>query len=342
MQQFEMKRVFGFLMLWFALCGSGAAQQSKPSIADIDRIRIAEAYRIVEKIQNQLWSEWDKAPFGMLFVTDDNEFLIRHPKPSDEFKSIGYDKLLKSEVFVRPRKFQKDFLATFPAFDRTPVIIVGKAENTTDKTSTRWVFVVIPEHFHQLQYSKPTYFDDVAALNLARGDTSGMWQINFPFPYKKQEVVDKFRKLTDRLTAAYDARKGNDSKAKFAEYLQSRKEFESMLNVDDYRYASFQFWQEGIARYTQYRMAEIAARKLKPSRAFRQLHDFTPFKSESDRLLKTTLREMSELDLSEWERTVFYPFGAVEGLLLDEINPKWRDKYFLNKFALDDNYPFIK
>ena len=152
--------------------------QTKPTIADIDRIRIAEVYRIGEKLQDKVWPEWSTAPFGILFVTDDNEFLIRHPKPNDEFTSIGYDKLLRSEVFVRPRKFSKSFLATFPAFDATPVIVVGKAENTTDKTSTRWVFVVLHEHFHQMQYSRPGYFTDVDALGLSGGDTSGMWQIN--------------------------------------------------------------------------------------------------------------------------------------------------------------------
>src|SRR5215468_570370 len=142
-----------------------------PSIPEIDRARIAEVYRIGEKLQDQLWPGWSSAPFSILFVTDDFEFLIRDPRPNDEFKSIGYDKLLKSEVFVRSRKFQKSFLATFPAFGREPVIVIGKAENTTDKTSTRWVFVALHEHFHQLQYSRPDYYTDVNRLGLAHGDT---------------------------------------------------------------------------------------------------------------------------------------------------------------------------
>jgi hypothetical protein len=316
-----------------------AVALSAPSIDEIDRIRIAEAFRIGEKVQNDLWKDWDKAPFSMLFITDEHEFLIRHPKPSDEFQTLGYDKLLKSEVFWRPRKFQKSFLATFPAFGRTPVIVIGKAENTASKTSTEWVFVVLHEHFHQLQYSKPTYFDDVNALGLARGDTSGMWQINYPFPYKTAEIAGKFRELTDQLLAAYSARRSKDARTKLNEYLTARKEFAAMLTPDDYRYASFQLWQEGIARYTQYRMTEIGAKKVKPSKQFRALKDYVSFKSESDRLLAATLNEMKTLDLAKWERTVFYPFGAVEGLVLDELNPKWRDHYFTDKFALEKFYP---
>lgn len=328
-------RVVGLLAL---MCMS-VYGQAKPSIPEIDRIRIAEAFRIGERLQNKLWTGWSNAPFSMLFITDDYEFLIRHPKPSDEFQTIGYDKLLKSEVFWRQRKFQKSFIATFPAFDQTPVIVVGKAENTDNKSSSRWVFVVLHEHFHQLQFSKSTYYDDIKALNLSRGDNSGMWAITFPFPYKEKKIVERFRRLSDQLVEAYNARRSSEAKSKLINYLASRKEFAEILSSDDYRYASFQLWQEGIARYTQYRMAEISARSLRPSKAFRELRDFTAFKIEADRLLKTTLDEMLTLDMASSERVVFYSFGAIEGLLLDEIDPKWRSKYFETKFALEKFYP---
>lgn len=309
-----------------------------PAIEQIDRTRIAEAYRIGEKLQDRLWAGWSTAPFGLLFITDDHEFLIRHPKPNAEFTSIGYDKLLKSEVFVRPRKFQKNFLATFPAFGPTPVIVIGKAENTTDKTSTRWVFVVLHEHFHQLQYSRPGYFADVTALDLHGGDQTGMWQINYPFPYKDERLVADFRKLSDLLLAAYGSKDGNEQRTAFSRYLMAREKFAAALKPVDYKYASFQLWQEGIARYTQYKMAELAARELKPSKGFRSLPDFTPFDQEAKRLKEMTLDEMRTLDLAKWQRVVFYPFGAVEGLMLDKLEPDWRAKYFEHKFALERFY----
>lgn len=310
-----------------------------PAIQQIDRVRIAEAYMIGEMLQDQLWDEWSTAPFGMLFVTDDHEFLIRHPKPNDEFESIGYDKLLKSEIFVRPRKFQKSFLATFPAFGPTPLIVVGKAENTTDKTSTRWVFVVLHEHFHQLQYSRPDYFASVNALDLSGGDTTGMWQINYPFPYKTESVEGEFRDLTRLLLQAYSAETPAERKATLEAYLSARRGFAASLKPGDYRYASFQLWQEGVARYTQYRMAELAGRNLQPSKAFKKLEDFVPFEKEADRLLAATLDEMRRMDLRTWERTVFYPLGAVEALMLDRVDPKWRSKYLSDKFALERFYP---
>lgn len=332
-----MKRSFIHIIFILTLSSNAYAA---PAIEEVDRIRIAEAYRIGEQLQDQIWDGWSKAPFGILFITDDYEFLIRHRKPNDDFTSIGYDKLLKSEVFVRPRKFQKNFLATFPAFGE-PLIVVGKAENTSDKTSTRWVFVLLHEHFHQLQYSQPDYYSSVDALDLAGGDTTGMWQINYPFPYKDEKVAADFRKLTDRLLAAYEARTKADRESTFKDYVAARESFRSSLKPNDYKYASFQLWQEGIARYTQFKMAKLAGKKLKPSKAFRELPDFVPFNMEADRLRASTLKEMSELDLTKWERTVFYPFGAVEGLMLDQVQPNWRSEYFKEKFALETLYPNI-
>ena len=330
-----MKKLIFLFAAFFYLCPIVSAA---PQIAEIDRVRIAEAYRVGEKVQDKLWMDWSKAPFGILFITDDNEFLIRHPKPNDEFTSIGYDKMLKSEVFVRPRKFQKNFLATFPAFSATPVIVVGKAENTSEKASTRWMFVVLHEHFHQLQYSQPTYFNDVNALDLSGGDTTGMWQINYPFPYKDAATGAKFRELSGLLLAVYEARNSRTFGEKLRTYLSARREFAASLKPADLRYFSFQLWQEGVARYTQYRIAELAAKRVKPSKRFAKLPDATSFATEADRLLKATLADLKAIDLADSQRVVFYPFGAVEALLLDEVDAKWRDKYFTDKFALEKLY----
>ena len=48
------------------------AQVSKPAIPEIDRIRLAEAFRIGETLGNKVWKDWDKAPFAVLLVTPEN------------------------------------------------------------------------------------------------------------------------------------------------------------------------------------------------------------------------------------------------------------------------------
>jgi hypothetical protein len=86
--------------------------QEKLFIPEIDRIRLAEAFTLSEAIGNSLWKDWDKAPFALLLVTPDYEFLIRHPAPSPDFIPLGFDSLLKSDVFYRKRTQQLNLLAT--------------------------------------------------------------------------------------------------------------------------------------------------------------------------------------------------------------------------------------
>src|SRR6185369_2579430 len=85
------------------LAATNALSQEKPALREIDRTRLAEAFRLSDKLGDELWSGWSKAPLAVLLVTPEKEFLIRHPQPSKDFTSPGYDTKLKSEVFYRDR-----------------------------------------------------------------------------------------------------------------------------------------------------------------------------------------------------------------------------------------------
>ena len=338
-------RIQNKLLLALALisCAQIVGAQQIPKIPDADRMRLAEAFRIGEALGNRMWKDWNKAPFAVLLVTPENEFLIRHPKPSKDFDLIGYDSLLKSNVYYRKRTQPINLLATFPAVGGVSTIVIGQAENTSKKTSTPWVITVLHEHFHQLQNSQPTYYAEVDALNLSRGDQTGMWMLNFAFPYKDAQVKEQFSALSKLLAETLPAKKKSDFAAKLKTYLQARRAFQQLLSPDDYRYFSFQVWQEGIARYTELRIADLAARKYKPGKDFRALKDYTSFQDVADSILKKQiLLTLPTLQLDKSERVVFYPFGAAEGLLLDRANPKWRRQYFREKFYLEKYFVAVK
>lgn len=309
--------------------------QDKPRVADIDRVRLAEAFRISETLGNQIWAGWNKAPFAVLLVTPEDEFLIRHPKPSADFALINYDPLLKSNVYYRKRTQPQNMLATFPVVGGIPTIVIGQAENTGKKTSTPWVVTMLHEHFHQLQYSQPTYYQEVDALGLSRGDQSGMWMLNYPFPYDWPEMKEHFSLLSRLLADALQPRNKSEFAAKLSAYRRQRDELEKTLSPDDYRYFSFQMWQEGIARYTEYRIAKLAAGRHRPGKAFRALKDYKPFAEVAEQIKTGILNELTTGQLEDYKRVIFYALGAGEGLLLDRINPRWRQRYFVEKFYLN-------
>ena len=122
------------------------------------------------------------------------------------------------------------------------------------------------------------------------------------------------------------------SAEKLSDYLKARDTLKQMLSPDDYRYFSFQLWKEGIARYTEYQVAQWAAAKYQPTREFQTLKDFTTFSAAADQQRDLIVHELSTLKLKNYKRVAFYPIGAAEGLLLDQSNPKWRSRYFAEKF----------
>ena len=334
----KVSNILGSLFLVLSAASFALAQDS-PRMSEVDRVRLAEAFRIGETMGDRLWPGWHKAPFAVLQVTSENEFLIRHPQPSADFKLVNYDSLLRSNIYYRKRTQPQNLLATFPLVGGVPTIVIGQAENTDKKSSTPWVVTVLHEHFHQLQYSQPGYYQAVATLDLARGDQSGMWMLNYPFPYDWMEMKEHFSLLRSLLVAALGAVDHPEFRSKLSAYLKQRTELSQTLSPDDYRYFSFQLWQEGIARYTEYRIASLAAAQYKPSKAFRALKDYRPLGEVAVEIRRGVENELHNGKLEADKRVMFYALGAGEGLLLDRAQPRWRGRYFAEPFYLDKYFP---
>jgi hypothetical protein len=310
-----------------------------PQLAPQDRVRLAELFRLGAELQDTVWEGWRQAPFAVLLVTPENEFLVRHPQPSEDFTLLGDDALLKSGVYYRKRTFSPDLLATFPAVGGISTIVVGPAEMTQAKTSTPWVLTLMHEHFHQWQDSQPGFYAEVNALGLARGDQSGMWMLNYPFPYEDAKVNERHAAMAAALVAAIETRGTPQFEERLRAYRKARAELKQALAPDDYKYLAFQLWKEGVARYTEYAVARAAAERFRPSAEFAALGDFTPFAQEAEAALQRVLRELRTLTLARNKRVCFYALGAGEALLLDEVNSAWKDRYLKEKFDLEEYFP---
>jgi hypothetical protein len=306
-----------------------AAQATPPATLDTnDRVRVREFYRLAAAIQDKVWPRWSATPAPLLLVTEDREFLTHHPHPPQRFERID------AEWYARPRQFPPSLLATFPAFGPPDVIVIGRAEKTDAKMSTPWVITLMHEHFHQFQDARPGLYDAVDALGLARGDQTGMWMLNYPFPYDRPELVKSFAELRDLLLRAFNEKDPQRFRALAADYTAARRAFFAQLAPDDAKYLSFQLWKEGVARYAQVRSAE-AAESYKPSREYQRLRDYESFATYAQHARSDTLAELKRVDLKQWKRVAVYSWGAAEGLLLDRTNPTWKDQYFENLFTLD-------
>lgn len=314
------------LLAVIALLGCGSTPAISQKVPPDDAIRIREFYKLAAAVQDKVWPNWSQVPAPLLVVTDQNEFLTHYPDTPKGFAKISGD------FCERPRQFGANLQATFPAFGPTPVIVIGEPANTASKTSTPWLITLMHEHFHQLQDSQPGYFEGVDRLGLSRGDNTGMWMLNYPFPY--QDVSQSFGHLRDLLVAALSETDPQKFAHAAQNYVTARKQFFAQLSPDDHRYLAFQLWQEGIARYTELKVAE-ASSQYRPSQEYAALQDYQTFDEYAAKAKLNCLDELRNADVSKKKREVVYSWGAAEGLLLDRIKPKWREKYFAHPFTLD-------
>ncbi len=111
------------------------------------------------------------------------------------------------------------------------------------------------------------------------------------------------------------------------------------LPPDAHRYLAFQLWQEGVARYVQYRTARVAAERFQPSPALAALPGYRPFSEVAAELYRQILEELAEPRLAENRRIAFYAVGAALAMVLDGHAPGWRDAYLKRKFALAEWLP---
>ena len=305
---------------------------SQSALSNTDRARLAEANSLVRAVAKRVWPGWERTPFALLLVADSAEYLVGHPRPTSEFTHPVYDSVIAMDVLSRPRVLAPTLLATFPAVGGLPTIVVGTAERT-GKSSAEWVLTLLHEHFHQWQYSLPDYYRRSEELDLAGGDSSGMWMLNYPFPYDSAPVQAASKDLAHALLRALDTTPRTRGPAIHA-VLRARAALANHLTAAEMRYLEFQLWQEGVARFIEYRAAELAFRSHRARRAYKSLPDYTSYADLSKRSRTALKRELDGLDLRKNRRISFDPLGAAYALLLESTQADWKQTYESRPFVL--------
>ena len=158
--------------------------------------------------------------------------------------------------------------------------------------------------------------------------------LNYAFPYDSADIGKAYSAMAHSLHDAITCNATDQPKyLKF--FLSTFERFRLLLPNEDFRYFAFQCWQEGVARYTELKVAESAGSGYSPGSAFQSLKDFKPFREVADSIRSTILGQLANPSLGEMKRVAFYSFGAGEALLLDKVHPGWKKQYLQDKFHLE-------
>ncbi|QNM82732.1 hypothetical protein H8M03_12195 [Sphingomonas sabuli] len=261
----------------------------------------------------KVWTGYGDAPFGFLLVGEKTESLLCRDQVPDGFVAAGADAATGCKRFTRPRSgMPNTLLAAMPLFGPPSVIVMGTPK-TTNRTEANWVRTILHEHFHQWQYALPGYFDRINALDLHDGDQTGMWILNYKFPYDDPAVNTAFNAASNKLADAVAARATPGFGAALADYLTARKALAAAAGERNWRYFELQLWQEGVARWTEIRLGKWYPRQ--------DVRDGTA------RLEAATLDALRKPDLPGKARESVYPYGAAEVMLLQACGEAWRSAY---------------
>jgi hypothetical protein len=281
--------------------------------ADAANIDLSTA--IVQRVGDSLWPSWSTTPFQIDLLTQDGPVLVNVDKP------------------FTPPNFPKDLEATL-VLQTGPIIVIGEPKFAQTDTPTRWSVTLLHEHFHQWQYSWAPYQDAVTSLNLAHGDKTAMWMLNYAFPYTDPRVDARYTQMATALADALQAMRTPGFSAAVQRYLQARAAFREILSPDDYKYFAFQCWQEGVARYTEIRVAQYAADAHAANPSFLSDAQAAALMQDSARTYASVVKRLRTQPLQDDKRVNFYAVGAGEALLLDQTAPGWQKKYLNRQMDL--------
>ena len=215
---------------------------------------------------------------------------------------------------------------------------MGTPENT-GKSTIDWIITILHEHFHQYQYSQPDYYNNVNKLNLSGGDSTGMWMLNYPFPYEDKKINAAYDSCKKALAQIFKSKDDWQFKDLYKAFKNKRAHLKESLQENDYKYFSFQLWQEGIACYTEIKLMQLLlANNYVFSKEVQNIKDYKPLKDHYKDYYTNALNLIDDLSLRDSKRICFYAFGAFEGLLLDKVNPSWKKNYFKKKFFIGKYY----
>jgi hypothetical protein len=166
-----------------------------------------------------------------------------------------------------------------------------------------------------------------------------MWMLNYPFPYTDARVDAAYAQMSARLAEALESIRSPRFNGALAAYLQARANFKSVLAPDDYKYFTFQCWQEGTARYTEIAVAQRAAYAHQADPAFLTDAQAAALMDDANRTYAGVLKRLRTIPLQEDKRVDFYAVGAGEALLLDQIAPGWHERYLDPRMDLSVYFP---
>lgn len=304
------------------------AYERNERIDDKNIILIKEAFKFQYRYGPLIWKEWKNENYPLCFKTTEFDYLINHPNPPSDFSKKYYDERLLTTVWIRKNLDTLSFFAAYPINEEWTIIIT---EPTKDYNKGLWLLKFAHESFHVFQHQMRAErivnpFTDKYAI---------YHELSFPFDYDSKSLMSAMRLEAEKIFNSVNTESLNDldiniTKKLFKHYqiiLQQVTQDES-----HYKYKQWIEWNEGVARYTEYKLAQIAKESTaaKVSTEFLQTFPETDFTKiwEENYNSTTHLNPIRFIGEGVRGRMCFYYSGMGKAYYLDRVKENWKNDYF--------------
>ncbi|HYP12970.1 MAG TPA: hypothetical protein VEQ63_03525 [Bryobacteraceae bacterium] len=315
----------------------GAPADSAPKLPPREKALITEAYTLWSAVANEIWPGTSSLKAPLIYVAEQHEYAIGFQRSLEGFTDTR-DSVVGMSVQVRNRSFALDLSASFPV-QGIPAVVMGSPE-ALGKPLGSWVITAGHEMFHVFQSASGSY-DKAEAVRIGpKGDSS--WHLTFPFPYDDRDAMRLIHLQGYLVWLAAQSSSQDDAKYSVGTAVEAAHVYRAYLahltgDEKAYRYSQFQEWNEGVAAYFEYRLAEkAAAGAYQPTEEYSSLPMFQRY----DALWREAYQARPFLSKHAGRaakgRTAFYHLGTGKALALDKVDAGWKKRYFLPGIWLDD------
>ena len=303
-----MKSLLTSILLFVATMSFGATPPPDPA----DLVRLDEALRLAETLGPRVWPGFSASDAPIILVRGDFEYLLNTESTAEGFVPLNGQSFRTRPVFVRARTLPPNLLASFPAIGRDAVV-VGTPEATRHAPAT-WTLVICHELFHVYQ-GQHGMVEKVARLEIGpQMDPS--WQLGYPFPYDDPRVIAAMHLLGHETFLALQNPEGDTYGACVVQdAVQNLLDVVNLTapKTKNAAYLEFVVTKEGVARYFEYRLAQLAATNYTPGKAFEKQEGRDAFERtwrDEYAAMPNTIKHLGRVSHS---RSEFYASASVSG-----------------------------
>jgi len=345
--------LFGWVFLALAATSRTAAG-AEPVPREVG-VLVNEAFHLVGSLGEEVWLGFTGEGASVLFLDGRSEYLFGREEASAGFEPGAVERGAGDavadagggggggrRVFARGRVLAPTLRAAFPALgDGRTLVVLGTPEQTGLEPA-HWAVIAAHELFHVFQ-SEQGLDAKVLALEIGEPDDAS-WHLDYPFPYRDPDVtramhllgVALFRCATlpeeaEAATVRYDAEVAAEALENLVRILELR-----LGEPRHARYLRYQTTKEGVARYVERRIARLAAADYEPLPAFTALAGDGAYARTWPGHYENQLFMVKHAGRISRSRTEFYALGQGIAIVLDRLDPDWKERCFRPGVWLDD------